>query len=150
MFADKTGKKFGSAYVAKRRDAEAAKKEPVGGKEAQMGKEVMNQGNPGAKEPAAKVGTSVPAPEEQGSHAPAIVAEHGKAHTIHIAHDHKAKKHHVMSTHEDGLVHESEYGSPKEAHDTASQLAGNDMPAEGEAPAMEAPEADGFSMPKLA
>jgi hypothetical protein len=68
---------------------------------------------------------------------------------VHIAHDHKAKKHHVISTHADGHVHESEHASAKEAHDAASALAGGEQqPAE--ASAAPAPEADGFSMPKLA
>jgi hypothetical protein len=79
----------------------------------------------------------------------AVAAQHGPANTVHIAHDHKAKKHHVISTHADGHVHESEHASAKEAHDAASALAGGEQqPAE--ASAAPAPEADGFSMPKLA
>lgn len=119
MFQSKDGKKFGSAFVAKRRDAEHEKS-------AQMGSQ-----------------------EETGAHAPEqVVAEHGKATSVHIVHDHKNNKHKVTSTHEDGHVHESEHASAKEAHDTASALAGGgDQPVEQET---EAPESDGFSIPKLA
>jgi hypothetical protein len=80
-----------------------------------------------------------------------VVAQHGAATTIHIAHDNKAKKHHVVSTHKDGHVHESEHASAKEAHDAASQLSGPGDQPMGEAQAAPvAPEPDGFSLPRLA
>ena len=60
-----------------------------------------------------------------------IVAEHGKATTVHIKHDHVANKHHVTSTHEDGHVHESDHASAADAHEHGKQLAGADgNPAE--------------------
>ena len=139
MFQSKDGKRFGSAFVAKRRDAEHDKSaEPTSVEEV--------------KAPVAE--NSVGEQEEQGAHEPTqVVAQHGKAHTVHIAHDHKNKKHHVISTHEDGHVHESEHGSPKEAHDAASVLASaaGDQPSPDATTGVEkAPESDGFSMPKLA
>jgi hypothetical protein len=51
-----------------------------------------------------------------------VVAEHGKAHTVTVHHDHTANKHHVMSHHADGHMHESEHESAQEAHDEAKQL----------------------------
>lgn len=55
-----------------------------------------------------------------------VVPEHGKAHEIHIKHDHARGVHHVKSTHEDGHVHAAKFGSAAEAHDHASKMAGED------------------------
>jgi hypothetical protein len=68
------------------------------------------------------------APEE-------VVAEHGKAHTITVHHDHTANKHHVMSHHADGHMHESEHASAAEAHESAKKLAaeGNEAGENSEA-----------------
>ena len=55
------------------------------------------------------------APEE-------VVAEHGKAHTVTVHHDHTANKHHVMSHHADGHMHESNHESAMEAHEHAQKL----------------------------
>lgn len=140
MFQSKDGKKFGSAFVAKRRDAEHDKA-------SQMGKEVMDQGDPGAKEPTTE--NQMGSQEESGMQSPEqVVAEHGKATSVHLTHDHKNNKHKVTSTHESGHVHESDHASAKEAHDAGSALGGgSEQPMEQE---NEAPEPDGFSMPKLA
>ena len=140
MFKSKSGKSFGSAYVAKRHDDEADKK----------AQSIM--GGEGQEHEAAETPEFEKGEQEGMNEAPEQVAkEHGPATTVHIAHDHKNKKHHVVSTHKDGHVHSSDHGSANEAHDHAAALsAGGDQPsAEG----MEhegAPEADGFQMPKLA
>ena len=150
MFKSKDGKSFGSAYVAKRRDDEHAKSLPMGETKEAPRTNPMGEAKTSSNEATAPDNDVKANPENVDPHQ--IVAQHGKAHTIHVAHDHKAKKHHVMSTHEDGHVQESEHASPKDAHDAAAVLAGagSDQPAGSENPEMEAPEADGFSMPKLA
>jgi hypothetical protein len=58
-----------------------------------------------------------------------VVAEHGKAHTIHIKHDHEAQHSHVVSHHEDGHKHEAHFHGEQhhvEAHDHAAKMAGSE------------------------
>ena len=166
MFQSKDGRKFGSAYVAKKRDSMHAGDDPsakMGPKSTDKpfgqptkgsvpkeeprtsseGEALMSKANAHAEPNDVKA-------NPEGVDAHQVVAEHGKAHTVHIAHDHKNKKHHVVSTHEDGHVQTSEHESPKEAHDMASNLAGTGEQPAAENPEMEAPEADGFQLPKLA
>ena len=143
MFQSKDGKKFGSAYVAKRRDSEHDKAMQAMGEgpehEAKESPEFESGEQEGAQEGAE--------PQEPTQ----IVAKHGRATSVNITHDHKNKKHHVTSTHERGHVHQSDHASAAEAHNHATALAGSDQaPAEGQEPAEEAPEADGFKMPRLA
>ncbi len=147
-FPTKSGKSFGSAYVAKRHDNEHEK----------MAKSVL-----GGDSAAHEAGESKPfeageqegqkEQPEQNEQPSQVVAQHGPANTVHVAHDHKAKKHHVTSTHADGHVHTADHASAGEAHKAASELAGGDQ-AQSENPAAAgaaaAPEADGFSMPRLA
>jgi hypothetical protein len=147
MFPSKDGKKFGSAYVAKRRDAEHDKAAQV-----MEGTNALEKpaSNPDEKALMGEKPAVENEPEQKAPEAPAqVVMAHGKANTIHVAHDHKNGKHHVISTHEDGHVHESEFKSPKEAHDAALALSGGDQPP-AEAPGTEEPAADGFKMPRLA
>ena len=59
-----------------------------------------------------------------------VVAEHGKAHKVHIKHDHAGNKHHVTSMHEDGHVNESDHASAQEAHDEGAKLAGAEAPSQ--------------------
>jgi hypothetical protein len=54
-----------------------------------------------------------------------VVAEHGKAHEVHIKHEHESGAHHVHSVHEDGFESHSEHGSPEEAHEHGKKLAGS-------------------------
>lgn len=145
MFPSKDGKKFGSKFVAKRRDSEHEK----------MAKSVLGDSpEHEAKEtPEFEKGEQEGMKEspEQHEEPSQVVAKHGPAHTVHVAHDHKGKKHHVVSTHADGHVHTSDHASAKEAHDAATQLAaGGDQPTSENPAAAAAPEADGFSMPRLA
>ena len=144
MFKTKSGKSFGSAYVAKRHDDEYDKKASsvLGGDspehEAKETPEFEKGEQEGAKE--------APEQNEQPSQ---VVAQHGKAHTIHVAHDHKSGKHHVVSTHADGHVHTSDHASAKEAHDAATQLAGGDQAAAPNAE-MGGETAPAQSLPRLA
>lgn len=137
MFQSKDGKKkFGSKFAGRRYD-EAHTDTPE--HEAKETPEFEKAEQEGAKEK----------PEATENDPKQVVAKHGKATTVHTAHDHKANKHHVVSTHADGHVHTSDHASAKDAHNVAQQLAGDSAnPTETEAPA--APEADGFSMPRLA
>jgi hypothetical protein len=147
-FMSKDGRKFGSSFVAKRKDMEHDKSAPPMDNE---GEGLMKKTSPAPAAPA------VGAPEEQkpGMGAPPedpkqVVAQHGKATTVHVAHDRKNHKHHVVSTHEDGSVHESEHPDEKSAHNAAASLAGaGDQPMGDAMGAPEAPEADGFAMPRL-
>src|ERR1019366_2631177 len=87
---------------------------------------------------------------EQHEQPSQVLAKHGPANTVHVAHDQKANKNHVTSTQADGHVHTSDHATSKEAHDAATQLSGGDQAqAENPAAAPAAPEQDGFSMPKL-
>jgi hypothetical protein len=61
---------------------------------------------------------------EEGEHED-VVAEHGKAHDIHMKLDHARGVHHVHSTHEDGHVHKSQHGSVDEAVEHAKKMAGS-------------------------
>ena len=153
-FPTKSGKSFGSAYVAKRHDQEHDKAD-------QMSKSVMGD-TPAHEEketPEFEKGEQegqTEKPEQEGmNESPEQVAqEHGPATTVHVAHDHKAGKHHVTSTHPDGHVHTSDHATAEEAHHAAGALSNGDQAsagnpeAQGMAPA--APESDGFSMPRLA
>lgn len=154
MFQSKDGRKSGSAFVAKRRDAESAKKEPMGGMSSQMGKETMGQGMSPAKAPTAQIGASNIEPEEQGGHsAMQVTQEHGPATNVTISHDHKGKKHHVVSRHADGHMHTSDHQSAEDAHAEGAQLSGGGQPEQSGSPDTEGDNAmfgDNFKTPRLA
>lgn len=85
-----------------------------------------------------------------------VVQEHGKAHTVHITHDHAANKHHVRSEHEDGHVNESDHETPEEAHEQGGKLANVSLKKTGEAGEQQGAASegdndnlDGFVMPQL-
>lgn len=59
------------------------------------------------------------APEE-------IVAEHGKAKSVHVHHDHTNGKHHVVSHHEDGSMHTSDHDTAEAANEHAKKLGGEE------------------------
>jgi hypothetical protein len=154
MFKSKAGKSFGSAYVAKRHDDEADKKAQVamgGG----SNKPVMSPEHEAAETPEFEKGEQEGAKEvnpEQNEKPEQVVAKHGPATTIHVTHDRKANKHHVVSTHADGHVHTSDHASADEAHKAAGALSGGDQAApEAEPnPAMGGETAAPMSLPKLA
>ena len=53
-----------------------------------------------------------------------MAAEHGPAHTVHIAHDHEAGRHDVHSMHPDGHEHRATHSSAMHAHHHAMHAAG--------------------------
>ena len=108
MYADDQGNKHGSRFVARRKTEMHA----VGAKQENATPEHEDVNEAPQEEQGA-----VENPQE-------IVKKHGAAHTVHIKHNHVAKKHHVTSQHEDGTTKESEHGSADEAHKHASALAG--------------------------
>lgn len=144
MFESKNGKKYGSAYVAKRHDAAHAEKDQSSKHESAETK-------------------SFEAGEQEGSQEGednAVVAEHGKALKVTIHHDHEGNKHHVTSQHADGHVHESDHQTAEEAHEEGGRLAqiSHISPEEtvDQEPKPEdmnvhksTHEADGFEMPSL-
>ena len=145
-FMSKEGKPYGSRFVQKRKDSEHDK---MGAPESE-GEGLMKKASPvvpgQAGEPEQKTEPMTNEDPKQ------VVAQDGPAETIHIAHDHAANKHHVISTHR-GKVHESEYGSAKEAHDAATQLSGSGDQPTGQPAAAEGDNAmfgDNFQTPKLA
>lgn len=143
MFTSKSGKKFGSSFVGKRHDMEHDK----------LAKDVMGASpeHEAEETPEFEKGEQEGAQEGRENTDPKqVVAEHGPANTVHVAHDHKAKKHHVVSTHESGHVHQSDHANAADAHSHAAELAGGDQPPAEGTGEPEAPEADGFHMPKLA
>ena len=145
MFKSKAGKSFGSAYVAKRHDDEADKKAQsvLGGDsaahEAAETPEFEKGEQEGAKE----------APEQEKPEQ--VVAKHCPANSVHVTHDRKAKKHHVVRTHADGHVHTSDHATADEAHKAAGALSGGDQEQATEPnPAMGGETAAPLSLPKLA
>ena len=108
MFADNQGTKHGSRFVARKKNEMHA----LGAKQENATPEQDDM-----KEAPEEEQGQVENPQE-------IVKKHGEAHTIHVKHNHVAKKHHVTSQHEDGSTHESEHGDAMSAHKHASALAG--------------------------
>ena len=143
-FPTKSGKSFGSAYVAKRKDSEHDK----------MAQSVMGDDSPkheAAEKPEFEKGEQEGMKEAPEQEKPdQVLAKHGPAHTIHVAHDHKGKKHHVVSTHADGHVHTSDHGSAKDAHDAATALSGGDQAPAAPNAEMGGEASSPLSLPKLA
>jgi hypothetical protein len=145
MFKSKAGKSFGSAYVAKRHDDEADKKaQSVLGDspehEAAETPEFERGEQEGQKE----------APEQEKPDQ--VVAKHGPATQVTIHHDHKGKKHHIVSRHADGHIHSSDHATADEAHGAAAALAGGDQASAAAEPnpAMGGETSSPLSLPKLA
>jgi hypothetical protein len=146
-FPTKSGKSFGSAYVAKRHDDEYDKKAQgvMGAAKTEPKGMTPTPEHEAAEKPQFEAG------EKEGQ-AEGVVAEHGPATNVTVHHDHKNNRHHVVSRHADGHMNTSDHASAQEAHDTASTLGGAEPSgqAQGQPQAEEAPAADGFAMPKLA
>jgi len=148
MFKSKDGKSFGSAYVAKRRDKElSAPEKPMASREEPRtnseGEALMSKANANAPDNDVKSSPENVDPS-------AVVAEHGPATDVHIHSDMKANEHHVVSHHKSGHVHHSKHSSAQDAHKAAAVLAeASDQPS-GSPESDNAPESDGFTMPRLA
>lgn len=74
-----------------------------------------------------------------------IVEAHGRAHTVHVHHNHEGGEHHVHSEHEDGHEHHSKHATAHKAHKHGMALAGAapEEQEEGAAEAAGAPEEAG-------
>jgi hypothetical protein len=149
MFESKTnpGRKFGSRFRANKFDAMHA------GDEDTAPKQRMSEAHEAAETPEFEAGEKEGAEEVQKQESPKqVVAQHGKATSTHVHSDHTTGKHHVVSHHADGYMHQSDYNTPEDAHDAAKQLGGGtemeagDMPSAESAPAMPAQS----SMPRFA
>jgi len=135
MYQSKSGKRFGSIFAGRKKDAMDAQHEAAETPEFEKGEQE------GMKEKPEAVESTDPKQ---------VVAKHGKASSVSVTHDYKANKHQVVSTHPDGHVHTSDHPSSKDAHNEAQQLAGEStLPTETEEPTA-APESDGFVTPRLA
>ena len=121
MYETKSGKKFGSSYVGKKFDSYHAGEQPGESNEnehstpEEHGEDKVN--TMGKDEtPHDKTATSAHAETPS-----AIVASHGPAHTVHIAHNEDGT-HRVSSAHDDGYNSESDHSTSDEAHSHAEQL----------------------------
>ena len=153
-FPTKSGKSYGSAYVAKKKDAMDAEKsagEPKNNpfaKSSAGAKPAFGGAGEEAKEsPEFEKGEA-----EGAKEAPeAVVAAHGPAHSVTIHHG--AGKHKVISHHQGGFMHESEHSDPASAHEEGKTLAGvgQESPeeAQGAGAGMGESQPDGFQMPSL-
>lgn len=146
-------RKFGSSYVAKRYDA-AHSEEPSDEKDAK--KKLGNVLEDKAADLAEETGEKKNNPAEEKGEQHPVVAQHGKANSVHIKHDHVANKHHVTSTHDDGHTNESDHQTSEEAHKEGMALSGvqsPDMSADEQDADLRGNqgsiEDDGFEMPGL-
>lgn len=139
MFQSKDGRKFGSAFVAKRRDAEKEKAEGV-----------MSDAHEAKETPEFEAGEKEGMQEPGEGNVAEDKAHHGPALSTHVHSDHTANTHHLIGHHKDGHVHHSKHGSAQEAHNAAAELAAASDQPSGSSSGEAAPEADGFQMPKLA
>lgn len=53
-----------------------------------------------------------------------VIAQHGRAHDVHITHDPVSGMHHMHSIHEDGYEHHSDHPDPESAHEDGKIAAG--------------------------
>lgn len=154
MFKSKDGKPFGSAYAAKRRDTEHEKAKGLETPETPASsKETPRTTNEGE---ALFSKSEATAPDNDVKSSPenvdpkSVVSEHGPASDVHIHSDHKANEHHVISHHKSGHVHHSKHASAPDAHKMAAELASEGDQPSGSPAGDNAPESDGFTMPRLA
>lgn len=141
MFQAKNGKKFGSAFAGKNYD-----EKHVGGEESPAHEAKESPVFEAGEQEGAKEGVGEKQEPAQ------VVAEHGNATSVHVHHDHKNNKHHVVSHHADGHMHTSDHATADEAQNHASQLGAPQEAApknEGAAGQENSPESDGFAMPSL-
>jgi hypothetical protein len=165
MFQSKDGKKFGSGFVAKRRDSEHDKLSkdvmgssnkdssmPMGESKEESRTNPQGEAKFSSKEATAPDNDVLANPE--GVDAGAVAAEHQPATSV-TTH-HSKDKHVVVSRHPDGHMHMSQHKSHADAHAAAAQLSGPGQDENTNKPANEdsygdgAPEKDGFLMPRLA
>jgi hypothetical protein len=110
------GRKFGSSYVGKRFDSYSGGAQPGETNENEHA-EPQHHTEGKVNEPnTGDVTKNVHAEDASVETPEAIVASHGKAHTVHYSHDHDNGIHTVSSEHEDGTTHESTHGSTAEAY----------------------------------
>jgi hypothetical protein len=155
MYTTKSGQKFGSAMVGKKKDAMGSENKamPFGESKEEPRTNVMGEAKHSSKEAVAPDNDVKANPE--GVDAGAVAAEHGPAEHVHIHHNHAANKHHVISHHPDGHMHMSDHDSAPDAHKAAAQLGGEaNTENSNAAPNADAGKGDmfggdGFSMPSL-
>ncbi len=167
MFSSKDGRKFGSAFVAKRRDTEHAKSEnrtmdtQEPGKPTEPKEEPRTAESGMAKKTSAYPGhevenTADTKAEPEGVDPSAVAAQHGPASSVTIHHNHQGGQHHVVSRHADGHMHKGDFGSAPDAHAAAKQLSGEqhtentDSAPNAEQTSGDDLFGDGWKTPKLA
>jgi hypothetical protein len=137
MYTTKEGKKYGSAYVGKRKDEEHAKSQ------GEMPKKDTDYEAPGQPEYEStsrdhtedKVNTDTESPkghDPNGVHSEypsphEVVENHGPAHMVTYSHDHENGSHSVHSAHADGHTHYAEYKDPALAYEAGGELQASDV-----------------------
>lgn len=156
-FKTKDGtQKFGNRMKANRYDR-AHEGDSKSEKPETMGRDAAIDGEKGPRSEANEVEAKPSHEEIKG-----VVAEHGPAHEVHVAHDHAGKRSHVHSVHEDGMEHHADHegdGHVEAAHEHAGHAAGvtegeQEEDGEGEYPekhksATADHEEDDYSVPGL-
>lgn len=123
MFSAKDGKKFGSIYKQRRYDEAHTSDE----KETKTPTQEHEDKETPEFEAGEQEGKTESEHEnEESKDGKAVVAAHGKAHSVHVHHDHKNNKHKVVSHHEDGHMHEADYDTAADAHKHATDLGAAD------------------------
>lgn len=149
-FPTKDGsKKFGSRFAQRKYDEHhGGDNKPA----ASAGAKLMNDAHESKESPEFEAGEQEGAQEQQqGQESPQnVVKMHGKAQHVHVSHDNENNKHHVHSVHADGHVHDSDHASADEARTAAKTLGGGDQASTVPTEEDNAPEPDGFQMPRLA
>jgi hypothetical protein len=172
MFTSQDGRKSGSKFVSRRRDAESAKKDtmssespksstmgmgqPMKGAEPMKESRTNDQGEAKFSAANANVPDNDVKENPEGVDAGAVAAEHQPASSVTVHHG--KDNHIVVSRHPDGHMHMSQHKSHKEAHEAAQQLTGpaneenTDKTANadaGQGDMFGGKESDGFNMPSL-
>jgi hypothetical protein len=133
MYTTKSGKKFGSSFVGKKKDSMSPENRTMDTNEPNKPMEPKEEPRTAesgmAKKTSAYPGhevenTADTKAEPEGVDAGAVAAEHGPANSVTIHHDHKGGNHHVVSRHADGHMHKGDFGSAPDAHKAAAQLSG--------------------------
>lgn len=173
MYTTKSGKKYGSAMVGKRKDAMGSEENAMGpaSKENNMGPkstdmmasakkpmepkeesktDSMGEANKNSSMPNEVNDQSDSLANPEGVDAGAVAKEHGPATSV-TTH-HSADKHVVISRHPSGHMNMSQHASHAEAHEAAKQLSGpqHEENTDKEPNADAEGESDGFLMPRLA
>lgn len=134
MYQAKDGKKYGSAFVGKRKDAEHDKSEEKfssyqGEEQPEVDAEPEHHGEDKANLEGKDKHEHSDSSEDVHDDSPSEVVEHhGPAESIHYEHSHEKGEHKVTSFHpEDGHEHQSVHSTAAEAYEQGGALSFTDV-----------------------